>query len=262
MGVVKWSFNPHQGLERLSPCGQRPGRQRQEVLAGPWALATWNSVKRRPLLSCPGGEEQRGSPASSTPSRLHPRPPPPSRWQLGRSLRGGAASPAGLLPRRPGLYPRNSRPLAASLASGLREIVTQENTCRCSGTSGHHRGRPSVQGHIGPQRGPEPEQRAMGPVTSFPPPQVGVSGWELAVPHSWGPGMRPKTLCAPGGRRTGEGQKGIFFVLAPQGQAWGPLSLPSSLPSPSLDKSPKRPQLNGLSLCQLPDSPSLYPERR
>ena len=130
-------------------------------------------------------------------------PPPPkapsshavAAWQI--PAQGGAASPEGLLPRRPGLYPRKSRPLAASLAGGLREIATQENTrCRC-GTSRHRRGRPSVHGHIGPQRGPEPEQRAAGLANSFSPPQVGVSGWGPAVPHSWGPGMRPKMLCAP-----------------------------------------------------------------
>lgn len=62
--------------------------------------------------------------------------------------------------------------------------------------------------------------------------------------------MRPRRSCAPRRQEEdrGGGQKGIFFVLAPQGQAWGPLSLTSSLPSPSLDKSPQRPQLNGLSL--------------
>lgn len=150
MGVVKWSFNPHQGLERLSPGGQRPGRQRRESPGRALGTGGLEFSKAETLLSCPGGEEQRGSPASSTHSRLHPRPPPPTRWQLGRSLRGGAASPAGLLPRRPGLYPRNSRPLAASLASGFRGIATQENTRRRSGTGGHHRGRPSVHGHIGP----------------------------------------------------------------------------------------------------------------
>ena len=110
---------------------------------------------------------------------LHRRPRLPSGGNLADSSSRGGHEPAGLLPRHPGLSPRNSRPLAASLTSGLWEIETQEKTRR------RRRGRPSVHGHIGLQRGPGPEQRAVGPAASFPPLQVGVSGWELAVPHSW-----------------------------------------------------------------------------
>lgn len=117
--------------------------------------------------------------------------------------------PRGLLPRRPSLSPRNSRPLAASLASGLWEIETQENTRRRCGTSRHLRGRPSVHGHIGPQRGPGPE--AGRPLLSHLPKSGCLGGSRLSLTV----GTRNEALPEAGGR--GRGRRAFPLFWRPRG---------------------------------------------
>lgn len=151
--------------------------------AGRWQ--PWNSVKRETLLSVPGREEQSGCPApeGGPGAPLPPlKAPPPARWQLGRfQLEEG--------PRAPRAPPQAPKPLPAELkASGSQP---------CQWPLGNRdpgKYPPSLRNQPAPPRSPicsrpyrtaaRPRARG-GPAASFPSPQVGVSGWEPAVPHSW-----------------------------------------------------------------------------
>lgn len=157
--------------------------------------------------------------------------------------------PRGLLPRRPSLSPRNSRPLAASLASGLWEIETQENTRRRCGTSRHLRGRPSVYGHIGPQRGPGPE--AGRPLLSHLPKSGCLGGSRLSLTV----GTRNEALPEAGGR--GRAEEHFLCSGAPEAGLGPPLS-PRQSPLPTSGQ-----PLESEEAPALPsDLPTLYPERR
>lgn len=152
-----------------------PDASAGKVLAGPWALATWNSVSG----SC-------SSPAQAGRSRerLWPAPPPPASqapssgavaaWQIParggqQALRGSSPGAQASTHRTQGLWqlarqwpPGNSDP-----GKPLQLLRNQRAPPRVAHL---------FKAISDLQRGPEPEQRAMGPVTSFHCPKSGCLG--------------------------------------------------------------------------------------